>query len=102
MSSITLDVVHELGLPENAQWRDTGCSLHSACLTCPFDKCRYDMTEDERLALGRAVRGGTSYIEERSEERRKRVLALRAQGVKVDEIAEMLHCTRRTVFRLAS
>ena len=101
MSSTTLAVVHELGLPENAKYRDTGCSLHSSCLTCPFDKCRYDMTEDEAKAIARAQRRGTNYIEERMEERRKRVIDLRARGLKVNEVASMLQCARRTVFRLA-
>lgn len=99
--SSTLEVVHELGLPENARYRDTGCSLHSACLTCPFDKCRYDMTDDEAHALGRAQRHGTNYIEERTEERRKLIVELRGKGVKVNDIARALKCTRRTVFRLA-
>ena len=100
MSSTTLAVVHKLGLPENAKYRDTGCSLHSSCLTCPFDKCRYDMTEDEAKAIARAQRRGTNYIEERMEGRRKRALDLRAKGLKVNDIARTLHCARRTVFRL--
>jgi len=23
-------------------WHDTGCKHHSACLTCPFERCRMD------------------------------------------------------------
>lgn len=25
------------------EYRDTGCDWHPACLTCPFEKCRYDL-----------------------------------------------------------
>lgn len=29
-------------LPENTSYKDTGCSYWHACLTCPFERCRYD------------------------------------------------------------
>lgn len=29
-------------LPEHLDYRDDGCDLHPACLSCPFSRCRYD------------------------------------------------------------
>lgn len=41
-------------LPETTVYRDTGCDLHPACLTCPLPRCKYDdpgwMQREERDA----------------------------------------------------
>ena len=29
-------------LPESTVYRDSGCDLHSSCLSCPLPRCRYD------------------------------------------------------------
>ena len=29
-------------LPEEHVYRDKGCSIHGACLTCPLSRCRYE------------------------------------------------------------
>ena len=34
--------VREDALPENQDFRDTGCSLSPRCLDCPLPRCRYD------------------------------------------------------------
>ena len=59
---------------------DTGCSLHSACLTCPFAVCRYD--------AGGHVAVQTEVI-----------TAAKARGLSVTAIAGELGVGRRTVFR---
>lgn len=32
-----------------ALYVDKGCDLHPACLTCPFERCRYDAAPDYDL-----------------------------------------------------
>ena len=70
---------------EYANWRDTGCELHSSCLECPLPHC----------------------IEERPRGRQKRWLESRAEGMQslaaaghtVREIAAVYEVSRRTVQR---
>ena len=33
----------EDALPEHLHYRDGGCDLFAACLTCPLPHCRYDV-----------------------------------------------------------
>ncbi len=40
-------------LPEFTHYRDDGCAVHSACLTCPLPSCVYD---DPRQGRGAAIR----------------------------------------------
>ena len=73
-------------LPENQTFRDTGCSLHSSCLSCPFDRCRYD------IGIGGSVRANERGIE---------VKRLRSLGWTGTAIARHLGITVRSVWRLS-
>ena len=81
----------EDALPEQlllvGRYRDDGCDLFAACLTCPLPRCRYDVAGGARTMLN-AVRD--------DEIRRLR----RDGGVAVDEIARRFRVSRRTVFRV--
>src|SRR3989304_8555993 len=61
-------------LPEEIQYRDDGCDIHSQCLTCPLPRCRYDEPGGVRAMLN-------SY-------RDRQILALRADGAAGDQIAD--------------
>lgn len=74
-------------LPEHLHYRDDGCDLFAACLTCPLPRCRYDVPGGARTMLNR-VRD--------HDIRRMR----HEDGVAVDEIARRFRVSRRTVFRV--
>lgn len=74
-------------LPESTPYRDRGCELHVACLTCPLPRCRYD------------VPGGARALVNRDRNAVIRRLRLHA-GLPVDEIARRFSISRRTVFRV--
>ena len=74
-------------LPEHLHYRDDGCDLFAACLSCPLPHCRYDVPGGARTMLNR-VRG--------HDIRRMR----HDDGVAVDEIARHFRVSRRTVFRV--
>ena len=40
--------IRKEALPENAEYRDTGCELAPSCLSCPFVRCRYDYPDGIR------------------------------------------------------
>jgi transposase-like protein len=65
---------------------DKGCTYHPACLTCPFERCRYDGPDGPRFRARRYD---------------AQIVALRNEGWGVDAIAGMLGISRRTVFRAA-
>lgn len=73
-------------LPEFFDYRDTGCSVHPACLTCPLPKCRYDTRGGER-AYRLAARDPL-------------IRAAREAGESIEDIAERFKVSRRTVFRV--
>ncbi len=75
-------------LPEEIQYRDDGCDIHSNCLTCPLPRCRYDEPGGLRAMLN-------TY-------RDQQILAQRGDGAPVDQIAERYSLSRRTVFRILS
>src|SRR3972149_4544300 len=75
-------------LPEEIQYRDDGCDIHSHCLTCPLPRCRYDEPGGVRAMIN-------TYRDER-------IIALGGGGAAVDEIAERYSLSRRTVFRVLS
>ncbi len=75
---------------DGVNWVDTGCDAHPQCLTCPFRVCRYDGT-------GVGTHRGIGSL--RAEIRRERVRQLRQQGRSIDEIAELVGRSRRSVFR---
>ncbi len=73
-------------LPEHTQYADTGCDLHSNCLTCPLARCRYDEPGGARRLL--------------SDERDHSILVLQSEaGLPVSALAERFGLSRRTVFR---
>lgn len=75
-------------LPEEIQYRDDGCDIHTRCLTCPLPRCRYDEPGGLRAMLN-------AY-------RDQQVVALRRDGAPIDQIAERYSLSRRTVFRILS
>ena len=64
-------------------YRDTGCDIAPACLSCPLPRCRYDMPP------GRKV-----------EERNAQVAARRNDGAKMKQIAAEFNISPRTVSRV--
>lgn len=44
-----------IGLPESTVYQDTGCNLHSQCLTCPLPVCRYEMPPGRARVVVQAV-----------------------------------------------
>jgi hypothetical protein len=73
-------------LPEHTRYVDTGCAVHSSCLTCPLVRCRYDEPGGARAVLG--------------QERDRTILSLRAEGRPISLIAQRFAISRRTVFRV--
>ena len=76
----------ERGLPENYNYRDTGCELAPSCLECPLAVCKYDDP-----TYGRSNR--TVF-------RDREIVRLRTQGSKVSEIAKSVCTSERTVYRV--
>ena len=72
-------------LPEHTHYADTGCDLHPSCLTCPFERCRYDQPGGRHRQTG---------------DRDASILALQRRGVPADAIARATGVSRRTVFRV--
>ena len=72
-------------LVENAVYQDDGCDIAPKCLECPLPQCRYDLPQGAY----------TLKIERRIGEARD----LLAAGRSVDEVAEELGVSRRTIFR---
>lgn len=73
-------------LPEYRRYRDTGCEYHPACLTCPFQVCRFE-----------TQRGLPSLRREQDAVRAKE---LRTAGHTGEAIARVLGRSRREVWRL--
>jgi hypothetical protein len=73
-------------LPEHTSYADTGCDIHSSCLTCPLVRCRYDEPGGARKLL--------------SDERDRSILDLRREGRPISAIASRFGVSRRTVFRV--
>jgi hypothetical protein len=71
--------------PEHFDYRDDGCHLHPACLTCPRLLCIFDEPQGARA---RQLREETRTIRQ-----------LLADGVTVGEVAARLRITRRSVYR---
>lgn len=74
--------------PEDVEYRDTGCRLHSSCLTCPLAVCLYEDPGTTHRLINRASDA--------------EVLRLRAEGLTVTEVAKRLGLSRRTVFRISA
>jgi hypothetical protein len=73
-------------LPEFTRYRDDGCDVNPSCLTCPLPRCRYEEPGGLRALLNEA--------------RDLEIVALRARGVSVAELAGRFGVSRRTVFRV--
>lgn len=73
-------------LPENARYRDDGCSVSSSCFNCPLPRCRYEEPGGLRAVL--------------NEMRDSQILALKQAGVPVEDLALRFEVSRRTVFRV--
>jgi hypothetical protein len=71
-------------LPEYSDYPDTGCQYWSACLSCPFERCRFDADRVEAERLWNM----------------QQALELRAQGLTVRTVAAKLELSERTVMRL--
>lgn len=72
-------------LPEQTAYRDTGCRLHAACLTCPFVRCKED---EPRVQYQTVIRV-------------ERFLVLRRQGKSVKEAAFAVGLSQRSGYRIA-
>lgn len=83
-------VMDFLHLPETTSYRDSGCSLHPACLTCPLPRCRYDIPDLDRRTM----------LIEKMAARRARMALLRAQGSTPSLIAREVGISERSVFRI--
>lgn len=71
------------GVPtETSNWRDTGCEIAPACLSCPLPRCRYD-------APTRVLRINRNHV----------IRDARGVGESAESIATRLGVSRRTVFR---
>lgn len=66
---------------------DDGCDLHPACLTCPFAKCRYDVSHDGRK-LAKEVRDSE-------------VIGIAAtEGLDARELGQRFGVSKRTAYRI--
>lgn len=75
-------------IPEDINWKDTGCEVHSSCLKCPREKC---IEEESR---------GRQKL--RMNARSRQMALLRRQGKNVTEIARLYSVSERTVQRSLS
>lgn len=73
-------------LPEYTEYRDTGCDLHPACLSCPFERCRYDTPRGERWKLNTG--------------RDREIIRLFLAGAS-PALAQRYGLTERSIFRIA-
>jgi len=88
MSVIAAGRVRRDALPEGATYQDDGCRYHPQCLSCPFPVCiKYELPNS-----GAAL----------SVSRNPQIIALRAEGASVDDIAERFGLSPRSVFRVLS
>lgn len=86
---LRLQRAREDALPEHTSYRDEGCELHDACLTCPLPRCRHD------------VRGGARTI--LNADRDREIRRCRDEELMpIDAIAVHFEVSRRTVFRALS
>ena len=74
-------------LPEETEYRDTGCSLAPSCLSCPLPQCRYDEPRSARR-LGNHARD------------REITLLRRQHAAPIEAIASAYGLTTRQVYRI--
>jgi len=72
-------------LPDEINWRDEGCEVFQACLSCPLPRCvEEEPRGQQRLRLAA---------------RNKRMVELRRSGKSVTDIAGLFGVSQRTVQR---
>jgi len=72
-------------LPDEINWRDEGCEVFQACLSCPLPRCvEEEPRGQQRLRLAA---------------RNKRMVELRRSGKSIRGIAGLFGVSRRTVER---
>ncbi len=74
-------------LPELTRYRDDGCDLHAACLTCPLPRCRYDEPEDGHNPLKQLRNASVVQVFQR-------------EGLSARELAQRFNLSKRTVHRI--
>ncbi len=72
-------------LPEYIRYKDVGCELHSACLTCPLPVCKEELTQ--------GVQAVRAYM------RNLQIQLLRDEGRTVEWIAQVMGITIRGVYK---
>lgn len=73
--------------PEQVNYRDTGCSVHPSCLSCPLPRCVLD--------AGRPGRPWADRVAANTE----RALEMRSAGMSTRRIAEVLGVSQRVAQR---
>ena len=71
--------------PEYVRYRDTGCDLHSACLTCPLPVCKEELSHGSR-AINARMRG-------------LQIGLLVSEGHSVRWIAQDMGVTTRSIYK---
>lgn len=71
-------------LPEHQNWRDDGCDLSPACLSCPLPACRYEMPPGRARMLIEA----------------QQLQTLLTEGKSMNEAAVIMGVSRRSVYRI--
>ncbi len=74
--------------PEHTRYVDTGCELHSACLTCPLPVCKEELTNGRRSVRARM--------------RTLQINLLLDEGRSIDWIVQVMGVSERTVYRAKS
>lgn len=77
--------VHANAFPENIDYEDTGCHLHKACLSCPFDVCRIDAWEEKLMETAT---------------RNERIIMLWKDGQRISDIAADFGLTRGAIYQI--
>jgi hypothetical protein len=72
-------------IPDDINWKDTGCEVHPSCLDCPLDKC---MEEEPRGRQRLRMLARARYMAE-----------LKKQGKSLAEISRVFQVSQRTVQR---
>lgn len=79
------ELVRRDALPEYIRYHDTGCELHSACLTCPLPVCKEELSHG-RQSIRARMRG-------------MQINLLLSEGRSVGWIAKVMGISERTVYR---
>ena len=75
-------------LPEETAYRDNGCEVAPKCTACPLPECRYEGPGGIRAIL--------------NAERNPQIIALRRDGVSIEELSERFGLAQRSVLRVLS